>query len=385
MRRVTVGLGSLALLLVGAGIGFAQSEEGVFSAEGVQIHTDARVHALFAVLNERGYDKESERGPEPTMAARYHALRQRLRDKLKLGQDVQKQADTFIASHPDNVVRYLRAALELGDAPSFDAPDGVNLGGYENLAKVLTSAWGAGAAEVYDNDVADYRKTHKDLLPKVDAMSADLRKLLRMEGGADEQFEQESDESGRVIVIYNPLDSHGTQLRHKSGKLRYVVLGPWKTLNDKGVMDPIIVEMARALIAPELVKVASTPPSQALFQRAGPVGSAFKGADEYLSEALSRVIARTILKRSLVLRTGSDADPELPAEADLMRAFNDVFLKGTNKLGDALPTVLAQAATPSATTEMPPTEKGPAVTPEPALDPKKATPATPVAPKPKKG
>jgi len=303
-------------------------------------------------------------------------LRHRLRDKLKLGVDVQKAADSFIAAHPDNVIRYTRAVLELGDAPQFDVPDGVSLGGYEAISKVLASAWAAGAGEVYDNDVADYRKVHKDLLPRVDALSADLRKLLRMEGTTDEQFAAESDDSDRVIVIYNPLDSHGTQLRHRSGKTRYVVLGPWKVVSDKGVLDPVVVEMTRALLAPELARVASTPPSQALFQRAGAAAASYKTAQDYLSEALSRVVARAALKRPLVLRTGAEHDAELPAEADLARAFDAVFLKGTNKLADALPTLMAQAAQPGSA-PAPEATPAPAAAAEPAGDPKKPA-ATPV-------
>jgi hypothetical protein len=124
----------------------AQSEEGVYSAEGVQLRSDARVHTLFAMLNERGFDRETDRAPQPTQAARYHEQRFRVRSKLKLGVDVQKQADAFLARHPDPVVRYLRASLQLGDAPRFALADGESLDGHEALVAVLGATWTAGAA-----------------------------------------------------------------------------------------------------------------------------------------------------------------------------------------------------------------------------------------------
>jgi hypothetical protein len=351
----------------------AQSEEGVFSSEGVQLHTDARVHTLYGVLNARGYDQETDRGPQPTVAPRYHAIRTRMRDKLKLGTDVEKSADAFLQAHADSPVRYLRAALELEDAPRFGVPEGASLGGYEGLAKVLNQAWPAGVAEAYEADTQDLRKAAKEMLPKVDASSADLRKLFHQAGSAEELLAAETDGAERVVVVLNPLDSHGVQLRHASGTTRYVVLGPWNKVTDKGVMDPVVVELARMLAAVELKKAVAGPEAAELFKKAGPAGAALGNAEAYATEVFARAAARKVLGRALTLRTGLEAEADLPGEVDLAKAL-DAYAAGTDKLADALPGLFAAAAgnAPAAT----PT---PAVTPTPA--PKAADPVPPVEPK----
>jgi hypothetical protein len=336
----------------------AQSEEGVYSSEGVQVRSDARVHALFAVLNDRGFDREAIRGPEPTRAARYHEQRVRLRQVLKLGVDVQKQADAFVAAHPDAPVRYLRAVLALEDAPRFGVPDGESLDGYGALAGVLAAAWSAGAADTYDDQLRDYRKASKDLLGPVDEATAKIRALLRMDGSAEEQFASEDDANERVVVVYNPLDSHGTQLRHHVGNSRYVVLGPWQHPTDKGVMDPLMVELARAVVGPDLRRLGNAPVVAQLHSAAGSAAAAFEDAQEYALEALSRAVARRTLGRPLVLKTGDDLETELPAEP-LAAAALEAFSASQDTFAAALPGLIARAAG-SATTPAPTPPPGPA-------------------------
>ncbi|MEW5849224.1 MAG: hypothetical protein AB2A00_10430 [Myxococcota bacterium] len=336
MKRIPFAL-SLLLALC-AVVAVAQTEEGVFSAEGVQIHSDARIYTLFTMLNDRGLDREAERGPLPTEAPRYHPLRQRVREKLKVGQDAQKQADAFLAGHQDPVVRYVRAALSLEDAPKFDVPEGESLDGYEGLGKVLAAYWSAGAGEAYDNDVVDYRKVFREVLPKLDALTTDVRKALKMGGGVDEQFE-ESEDSARVVVIYNPLDAHGTQLRHATKAIRYVVLGPWKQVTDKGVLDAVLVEFVSTLVGPDVAKLAGSADAQAVYTKAGGASTGHASAASFLTEGLSQAVVRKVLKRPLVLRTGTVDDPALPLAAEFDRALEHLAASPDKLLG-ALPGML---------------------------------------------
>ncbi|MBI5498373.1 MAG: hypothetical protein HY904_25450 [Deltaproteobacteria bacterium] len=377
-----------AALLLPAVAANAQSEEGVFSSEGVQLHTDARVYVLYGILNARGYDRETERGPPPTDAPRYSALRVHVRDTLKLGVDVEKAADTFLAGHADTPVRYLRAALALEDAPKFGVPEGADLGGYEGLSKLLAGAWSAGAAEAYDSDTVELRRASKEMLPVVDARAAELRKVLRLEATAEDLLAAESEGGDKVVVIFNVLDAHGMQLRHAVPGVRYVIMGPWKAVADKGVADPVIVEVARMLLAPEVKKVAKAPELAAYAARTGPAGAALGKPDEVVLEALSRAAARKVLGRPLLLRTGFDAEPELPGEADLLREL-EAFAATQDKLADALPALLGRAAgTPPAAAETVPPAAAPAATP-PAKEPPKPVPAKepakPAPAKPAKG
>jgi hypothetical protein len=361
----------------------AQSDEGVFSADGVQLHSDARVHTLFGVLNARGYDEESSRGLPPTLAPRFHAMRLHVREAFKLAPDVQKTADTFLAAHPDHVTRYTRAALELEDAPRFGVPEGQNLGGYEGLGKVLAAAWGGGGAATYDEDIQDMRRGLKDLLPRVDQTAVDLRKVFHLTGSAEELLAAESDDTDRLVVIYNPLDSHGVVVRHAVGSTRYVVLGPWAKVTDKGVMDPVVVELARNLVLADLKKAAATPEAAELCKKAGPSCAAM-GQEAFVAELFARAAARKVLGRPVVLKNGTTVEPELFGEVELAKAV-DAFAGTQDKLAAALPGLLSKAAQSGAAPEAAPAPAPatPAATPAP-VDPKKPAPAVdPKKPAPK--
>lgn len=370
MRIVALTLVAAASAAMPA-VAFAQSDEGVFSADGVQLHSDARIHTLFGVLNARGYDQETDRGPSPTQAARYHPMRVHMRASLKLGPDVEKAADTFLASHTDDVVRYIKATLELEDAPKFGVPEGASMGGYEGLSKVLAQAWGAGGAAAYDEDIQDMRKGLKDMLPRLDSSAEQLRKLFHFTGSAEELLAAEAEGTDRLVLIYNPLDSHGVVVRHAVGTTRYVVLGPWAKVTDKGVLDPVLVELARNLALGDLKKAAQSPEAADLCKKAGGACAAM-GVENYVGELFGRAAARKVLGRALLLKNGLAPEAELFGEAELAKAL-EAFGSSQDKLPAALPGMLAKAAQGGA-----PAEAAPAATPAPATP---ATPAPPADPK----
>jgi hypothetical protein len=360
---------------LGVGVAWAQSQEGVFSAEGLQLLSDARVYAAFAVLNNRGYDREVERGPDPTQAARYNPVRQRLRERLKLGADTEKAADAFIRGHPDSAVRYVRAALSLEDAPAFAVPEGAALGGYEGLGKVMMASWNAGVGEMYDNDTAELRRVVKEALPTVDKLTKEAREVLRMGGSADDQFSVDGDSNERLVVVYNPLDSHGTQVRHRAGNARYVVLGPWKQVTDPGVLDPILVEFVHTLVAPETRKVGSSPQAVALFSKAGPDAARYEDTVDFLSDGFARAVAQRVLKRPVVLKVGLELEPAGPLAADFTRVVGELA-KGSVPFGQAVGGMLESMVNPA------PVPEGGAAAPAPGALTPPAAPAVPPVPAP---
>lgn len=367
-RGWMVGLAAAALL--GASDARAQSDEGFFSAEGVQIRSDARLHTLFLVFNDRGYDDESDRGPLPLRAPRYSAVRAAARKKFQLKEDAVKLADPFVASHKDPVRRYVESALVLEDAPAFKLQEGRDNKGYEGITRLLITTWNGGAADQYDADNADIRKVGKDALARVDALTADLRKLLRLDGGVDEQFAAEAEDAPRLVVLLNPLDAHGTQYRVATPGIRHVVLGPVASIKEGTALDPVVVELATMLLHGELKKVGASDAAKALHKAAGPAAADLT-PEAYVSEAVSRAVARKLLGRALVLRNGADPVAELPAEAALLAEWN-AFSSGTDAVSAALPGMLQRASTGAA--------PSPAAAPGAAPSPVGTPAATTIAP-----
>ena len=339
----------------------AQSDEGVFSAEGVQLRTDARIHTLFLLFNAQGYDQETVFGPPPLKAARYSEIRAQDRKKLALPEDVTKAADALITAKPLPVDRYIQAALSLADAPKFAEQDEENVKDLKGLSKLLSAAWAGGASEVYDEDSPRLREDAKALMARVEAFTADLRKGLRFEQSVDEALE--AADADRVVVIINPLDAHGTQHRAKVGDARVVVLGPHTEMAAPGVLDAVAVEVARMVLYTELKKLGTSAPVTALYTGAGKAAEPYGNAAAYLSEVLSRAVARTVLGRPLVLRQGGTPLAALPGE-DALAAELATFAKGKDTLPAVLPALVARATGSAAPAPAPAPAAAPAASSE---------------------
>ena len=79
-----------------------------------------------------------------------------------------------------------------------------------------------GAGDAYDNDNEEHRKAGKEVLTRTDKLSTELRKVLRADASAEEVLD--SDSNDKMVVVMNPLDTHGVQYRVKHGGVRSVAV-----------------------------------------------------------------------------------------------------------------------------------------------------------------
>ena len=229
------------------------SSSSVFTEDGIEIGVDARVFSLFATFNAVGYDIDSIVGPEPLLRPQYAAARQKLRGNL--GRQVLQDIQNVVDKHPKPIAEYVRAVLELGPAPKFESPKNASA-----LAKALAEPlreWfnEEGGAALLKNVSEDAKALQKKLLPIIDGAEKAATKLVRL-GEASEQLLDDAGAEGRVLVVINELDSHGTLHVIKTGDTTVVVAGPLRGAEDEErLVNAAVFAYAKTLVSREVKKV----------------------------------------------------------------------------------------------------------------------------------
>ncbi len=231
----------------------AWSAQALYTQDGVEIGVDARVFALYSMLNALGFDGDESVGPAPLYRPQYSPARAKMRGNLGRRGQAMTAMDAVVQKNPLPARAYLDAVLELGPPPNFDAKG----------ASPLAVALAAPLADWYNDEggaaalraVADEAKvTQKRLLPALDAAITSTTKLVRL-GDAQDQLLDDSGALGRVIVVVNDLDRHNTLQRVSHGELTYIVTGPIDAAHDDAVINAATVVYGRTLVRREANKV----------------------------------------------------------------------------------------------------------------------------------
>jgi hypothetical protein len=213
----------------------------LYTGDGVELRSDERVFALFAVLNAVGFDQGLVARALPVARIAYHPVRLGLRARvLSSAPEVRRAADAFLDAHPLELRRYLTWAIRAAAPPLFGAgaggPEAQELKGFE---QVLAHAWRAWRLdELYAASQREHRRELKAYLPVIDAPLARARALL----GAPPTQE--------LQLWVNLLDAQGVvRGAWGEGGEAVLVVGPADRPNVEGV----IREYARISLEPAVV------------------------------------------------------------------------------------------------------------------------------------
>ena len=340
--------------MLSASPGRAQS---LFTEDGVELGADARLFTLFSMLNGAGYDADDRVGPAPLFRPQYSAARAKIRQNLGRRGSSVKALEDVIAKNAVPMSAYVSAALELGPPPSFDAPKG---------ASALAKAIAAPMAEWYSDEggaqllrivAEEVKPTQKRVLPALDKAIKGATKLIRL-GDTQEQLLDDSGPQGKVVVVLNELDRHGTLQIVTHGDTTWVVSGSLEAAGDGAVVRAATLAYARTLVLREAQKIAAGTLADGLRNKLDERGkAAFADDKAAAAELLACAFTRKVLERP----EGACAISPLAGQRDLgfgldvLDARVDAFAPTSAALGVALGELLAPLPPPPAA-EPPPAD-----------------------------
>jgi len=296
----------VALILLLGPVASAQAQDlsGLFSSEGIEVRADQRVYTLFALFNALGYDRELRRGPAPLEAPVYSDVRRQLRAELSLKQ---KELDTaaaasFLEAHQKPVLSYVDQVLWLETAPGFKTPSGSKGEELQPIAELLHEFHGGGAGELYEQQRELLRQHAKAWVSEIDTATAKGRAFARVPDELPEEDDPlDEDDAPRIVVIVNPLDSHGAAYTVEHGNLRYLIMGP-PSADSKDAADPVLVaalaEMLEPYLRPALKKIGRDAVRKALAGRGVKLSKEQSPYDAAI-RGLAASFAKAALKRPL--------------------------------------------------------------------------------------
>ena len=234
----------------------AQWSQALYTEDGVEIGVDARVFALFAMLNGLGFDDDTVRGAAPVHKPLHAPARVKARQNLGRPGPAIKALEAVLAQYPLARGAYVAAVLELGAAPNFEITSG---DGASVLAKALAPSmrdWfnEEGGAAVWKLVADEAKPTQKKLLPLLDQLTKETIALVRL-GDAQDQLLDDTGAQGRVAIILNELDVHGGVQRVQRGDVTYLVAGPSAgVVDDLALQNAVVAGVARTLVVREAAK-----------------------------------------------------------------------------------------------------------------------------------
>ncbi len=327
-----------ALTASGAAHAAWSNAQSMVTEDGVEIAVDGRVFTIFSMLNALGFDDDTVRGPAPIHKPIFAAARVKVRDNLGRPGPSLAALQKVFDKHPLERDAFVAAALELGPAPNFEDK------GASPLAKAIAGPmrdWyneegGVGIHRLVGDEARAYQKK---LLPVLDKAVKATTALVRL-GDKQDQLLDDSGAVGRVVVVVNDLDAHGTVQRVQHGDVTYVVAGPSRgDADDQALVTASVVAYARTLVAREAQKAA----------KAGTLADASKLSGKklddtgYATELLACAFARKV--RGDVPCVGSPVagDGAATAALKVLSPRVDAFAKDTAVLSASVEQLLAPA------------------------------------------
>jgi hypothetical protein len=310
--------------------------QSMYTEDGVEIGTDSRVFALFAMLNGLGFDDDTERGPAPLHKPLHASARDKARGNLGRGGGAMQALEAVIQKNPVERDRYTAAVLELGPAPNFDDAKATS-----PLAKAIAGPlrdWyneegGAGIQRLITDDA---KPTQKKLLPMLDKAVKATTALVRL-GDKQDQLLDDSGAQGRVVVVINDLDAHSTIQRETKGDVTYIVVGPSAGDNDdQALATAVVAAYARTLVAREAPKGAK-PGSLADSTK---LTKAKLDDKTYATELLACAFARQVRGNQQCVASPIASEPVAVDALNVLAPRVDAFSKDTSVLSASVEKLL---------------------------------------------
>jgi hypothetical protein len=251
----------------------------LYTAEGVELRTDERVFALFAVFNAAGYDVGPVTRQTPVPKVAYHPVRQLVRARVLGGDpEVRKAADAFFDAHPAALRTYVSYAVQ-GDLPPFVVePKARDLAELKGFEQVLARAWsGWKLDELLQATQAESRAALKRYVPVLDEPLTKARAALK------------TPPSVEVIVMVNLLEAQNEvrAVTTESGAV-LVIVGPSEKPNVEGVVR----ELARQTIEPAVTKqIAKWAGGAAVLKEAQLAGAPERTVSDYATALVTTALA----------------------------------------------------------------------------------------------
>lgn len=339
-RSALAVVATLALAIASAAPVHAQwsGAQSFFTEDGVEVGVDSRVGTLFVMLNGLGYDDDTLRGPPPLRRPAHTDARQKARQNMGRPGPSLKALDAVLERNAVELGSYVTAVLELGHAPTFSDDEA------GDLAKALAAPmreWfnEEGGAQVL-RLVADAAKpAQRKLLAPLDESIKVMTGLVRL-GDAQDQLLDDAGAQGRVVLVLNELDRHGTLQRVERPGLTYIIAGPAATAaQETAILDDVVAAYAGALVGRDIVKA---------------IGAQTLGGDDkpYVTALVACAFTRQVRGP-----TSACTAPAFAARADggeqlaVLAPRLATFAAGADTLAAALPTLLAPAPAPEATSD----------------------------------
>lgn len=286
--------GALALTPAGQ---IADAPDRLITAHGVELSSDGRVFVLFAALNALGYSDESERKGPPLRAPVYHPVRESVREAVrKLDPAKLAELRKFIEQHPAPIEAYLSAVLAQDlalDKPIDELPASAkNLAGVVPLIKKLGAE--PALTKIFDDVALEQRKHALELMGRLDKTFAAAPQHV---GGTGLRA------PGRLVVIPNPLDSHGAVRTVELGKTTYLVVGPGLESATKATLQASLRPLAKTWAAKGYAGAAKLKRHWDGLKGIKSINSRYKDGEAYAAETLTRAVAYKILSSGSVKAT----------------------------------------------------------------------------------
>ncbi len=227
--------------------------QSLYTEDGVEVGVDGRVFTLFAMLNALGFDDDTSRGPPPVRKPLHANARSKARQNLGRPGPSLKALEAVLAKNPMERSAYITAVLELGPAPNFDDKGASAVG--KSIAGPMRDWFNEEGGSGILKIVAEEAKPHqKKLLPVLDKAVKQTHALVRL-GDKQDQLLDDTGAQGRVSVVLNDLDAHGTIQRVQRGDVTYIVVGPASGEPDeKSLVNSVVAAVARTLVVRDAAK-----------------------------------------------------------------------------------------------------------------------------------
>lgn len=343
---------ALAAAPVSAQWGVATS---LYTQDGVEVAVDARLFSVFAMLNGLGYDREEEVGPPPLFRPRFSEGRAQARSRLgRPGPSLQAMAKV-VEQFREDPSAYARAALHLGAAPRFDAAKTA-----PELARALVTplkGWynEEGGAASFRAVAASMADKQKRLLEPLDALCRKLAVDVRL-GTEEDQLLDDTGAEGRVVVMLNELDTHGTLVREQVGDITYILTGPRRTADDDApVLHAAGLAFARTLVSGEIAKhekQGTLADTRALLT--GEAKAKLPDTKAYLSELLACGLLLRASPGATCAGSPLEGEQALAPVLAAIDARLAAYLEDTRLFPEALPELIAPLAPTADASRAPP-------------------------------
>ena len=294
----TLALTALTLALPAAA---QDAPDRLFTSHGVELRADENVFLLFAALNAAGYAEESERKGPPLRAPVYHDIRVSVRDALRKYRTkpaVQSVVKVFEANAVD-LETYIAAAL--ADGGLSKAAKGLQPKLKPALDKFRQEV---DLIKVFD-DLADAQRTHaKKLLAGV---NSDLSAAVKMLGDAG--FRAPTN----LVVVPNPLDSHGLTHRVQTKDAVILIVGPDAATARRAILEEALRPTIKTLVAANYRSAKIFRRSWDSLKSSRRIVRRYKDGQNYLTEALTSAMAYRVAAKAAG-KSGREADEEFVDE-----------------------------------------------------------------------